>query len=278
MPIYGSLAQSYFNSPQYLGDGSSSLATSFMETPEWQNFINTPEWQKLIGQGVEDVYLGNQVRGVAPDSLSKETLSSAGNVPPASQGGGIDSRSGDNMITQMGMGISQIVNAKISWDAHDRYARLLETLQLDLPSAIIQAETGYRELARRGLPGIEQYKQDVLNLFAQSMTEADKTGNINTRMSQLSSSQKMVTDALSSLNLQDMSQQMRNQLTLLKFLDTVKAPYQQNILEFDIQKKLAAEQERMIGGQEAMQGATNATYDISNSINSIISMAAGGMG
>lgn len=281
----GSLSDSFWNSQG--GTVNNQLLMDYIQSKEWQNAVNAGVEDNLKGGSSQAEY--ELYQRLLNDSMARGGVNAGGqgsmgtglggatNTPSAAAGGGIDSRGGDNMITSNAMGISQIVNATISWHAHNRYADLLESLELDLPDAISQAETGYRQLARRGLPGIDQYKQDVNNLFAQAMTEADKTGNLNTRMGQLQTSQKMVTDALTKLNLQDMSQQMRNQLTLLKFLDSVKAPYEQNIKEFDIQKTLAAQQERMKGTQEAMQGATNATFDISNSINDIIGMAAGGM-
>lgn len=161
--------------------------------------------------------------------------------------------------TQKGVfsGISaaaSLVGGLYGQNSHDKYASLLESQNLTMPQSIPQAEGMARSMASNGLVGYEKYKADILNNVAGNTAQAKELGSGNSVLKLLSDSISGSNDAIQNLDIQDENAKRQNQMQLINFLTTVKAPYEQRIQEFDLQKKMAAEQERMAGDKENQSG------------------------
>lgn len=189
----------------------------------------------------------------------------------AVEGGGGMSSAG----AQSAAGWSSLVNSFISNSMHKKYANLLEEQQLTLPRSLNEAESIQRNLSTQGLIGYDTMRQGLFDSLAELTNKASETGEPASVLKTLADSYTKVEDTLNNLQISNADAKMKNQLALMTFLSQVKSPYEQRIQEFDISKRLAAEQERMQGKKDLMEGATSLVTNESAAVGSVLNMFMG---
>lgn len=126
------------------------------------------------------------------------------------------------------------------------YQETLKKQQMTMPSGITEAEMIYQQLANVGLPGAEKMKENLFATAAANLSEARRTtGNMSDYMEILNRAFTGAEDRASGIDIQDAQAKAANMGTLAQFLSGVKAPAEQNIQNFNIQKALDIEREKM---------------------------------
>lgn len=132
--------------------------------------------------------------------------------------------------------------------AREKYAQLLESQEKTLPRSLNVADQTYSELAETGLQGYEGLvnKQDT-----QTAKSIEQIKNVVSSPSDIKSAflklQENEADNLMNLDISDAEAKGANRTNYAKFLTNVKAPQEQAIENFNIEKNLAAARERMLG-------------------------------
>ena len=126
------------------------------------------------------------------------------------------------------------------------YQETLKKQQMTMPSGITEAEMIYQQLANVGLPGAEKMKENLFATAAANLSEARRTtGNMSDYMEILNRAFTGAEDRASGIDIQDAQAKAANMGALAQFLSGVKAPAEQNIQNFNIQKALDIEREKM---------------------------------
>jgi len=141
--------------------------------------------------------------------------------------------------------------------AHNKYAKQLEEMKMKMPGAIGQAEGVYSDLAYGNMPGYDTMLGNVDSGVASTMTQVKRVATspsalIDALIQSETSGEVQKRDIETKNALYGAQQQSQ----LGRFLSTVKSPAQQRIIQFDIDKKIAAAKERMQGVNELMQGVS----------------------
>lgn len=227
------------------------------------NSTTTPfDAVKLLGElfsGSTDTAVNESA--AASTSSNQKT----GNSIPQSKGASSKGASG---VLGLFSDISSMFSAN---NEHAKYADEIMKQRLDMPAAIQQAKEGYQALSQ-GLPGYEVLRQRAINNTPRMLTQFEQLGSTNQILAELSKAGQRTGYMLDTLNMENENQKLRGNMALLNFMSSVEAPMQTRINEFNISKKLAAAQERMLGAKEGNQAVENVTSDLV----SLFSMVGGG--
>jgi len=142
---------------------------------------------------------------------------------------------------------------------HDDYANLLEDQELNMPGAMGSAESIYQGLASQGLPGKETIQDSIDATIPGTLSAAKEVvDSPSALLDLLSKSSSSVAEQTRNLGVQDAQAKTQNEAMLADFYTRAKAPMEMQINQFDIQKTLDAERERMLGWSELFGGASQA--------------------
>jgi hypothetical protein len=157
--------------------------------------------------------------------------------------------------------ISDFSSMLSAGNEHRDYANEILDQNMEMPGGIHEAETELIKLSQ-GLPGYEVLKQRIMNTVPTLMSQFEQLGSTNQVLAELGKAGGRASYQLDSLGVQNEEAKLRNNLALINFLGNVKAPMQAKINEFDINKKLAADQERLLASKEDAQGVENVASDL----------------
>lgn len=119
------------------------------------------------------------------------------------------------------------------------------------------AESEFRGMASKGLPGKETIEDDIQSQVARTMGLGKQVADSpSALLDLLSKSNEGATANMRQLGVQDASAQLGNRMQLAEFLSRAKAPMQAMIEDKNINLGISAERERMVGTQELLQGIT----------------------
>lgn len=152
------------------------------------------------------------------------------------------------------LGVAGGIAGKIS---HDKYAKFLDNLQLDVPDAVYQAEGVYNELASQGLQGKDVIASDIEGTMSSNINTAKEVvDSPSALIDLLAKSSGDVSKQMRQLGVQDSQVQQQNKAMLGNFLANTKAPIELNINQLNMERKIAAQRERMVGTSELFGGLT----------------------
>jgi len=155
---------------------------------------------------------------------------------------------GLNLVTGIAKGI-------IAKKAHDKYAKTLDGIKMEMPNAVLQAEGIKSDLAYGDMPGFDTMMGEVDSGTASMMTKAKQVATSPAAlMDALISSSTAGEQQKRQLGVQNAQSQMQNQDSLADFFSRVKAPAEARIDQFEIDKEIAIAKEGMQGTQELMGG------------------------
>lgn len=173
-------------------------------------------------------------------------------------------------------GLSQLIGGFVANTQHKKYAELLMNQKMTMPSGITDAEGIMKGNAGEGLQGYESYLAKVNSLLPNTVNAAKEVvDNPSQLLEAISRAQSTAGSKIRDLGIADAEAKLQNEVAYANFLSNVKAPVQQQMENFDIQKTLGAQQERMMGKAEVWKGIGS----FGNTLDSITLAAAGaGMG
>lgn len=146
------------------------------------------------------------------------------------------------------------VSSLIQNNQRKQYQETLAKQQMTMPSGISEAEAIYKQLANVGLPGAEKIKENIFAAAAGNLSEARRTtGNMTDYLELLNRAYTGAEDRAEKVDVQDATAKANNSAMLANFLAGVKAPVEQGIENFDIQKNLDIQREKMIGTNNIFQ-------------------------
>ena len=149
-------------------------------------------------------------------------------------------------------GIAKGIVAK---SAHNKYAKQLESMEMKMPDAVSQAEGVRTDLAYGDMPGFADMMAGVDSNTASTMTQAKQVATSPAAlMDALVQSSTAGEQGKRELGVQNAQAQQTNQASLARFFESVKSPAEQRIIQFDIDKKIASNKERMQGTADLMGG------------------------
>jgi len=155
---------------------------------------------------------------------------------------------GINLVT----GIVKGITAK---KAHEKYAKELSGLSMEMPSAISEVEGIRSDLAYADMPGYADMMAGVDSGTATTMTGAKKVATSpSALMDALISSSTAGEAGKRELGIKNAMFQREGQSDLARFLSTVKAPAEQRINQFEIDKQIGVAKENMMGSKALMEG------------------------
>jgi hypothetical protein len=126
------------------------------------------------------------------------------------------------------------------------YQEILDKQNMTIPSGITEAEQIYKQLANVGLPGAENIKENIFAAAAGNLSEARRTtGNMSDYLEILNRAFTGAEDRATGVDVQDATMKATNKGQLAQFLAGTKAPFEQQIQEFNIQKALDSQREKM---------------------------------
>lgn len=142
---------------------------------------------------------------------------------------------------------------------HNKYANLLEDQNLTMPDAMGKAESIYGGLASQGLQGYDTIQQNIESRMPSTINLAKETVDSPSALIDLLAKTNAESAAQTrQLGVQDAQAKSYNQNVLGDFLSRAKAPMEMQLQQFEIQKKLDAERERMLGWSELFGSAVGA--------------------
>jgi hypothetical protein len=142
---------------------------------------------------------------------------------------------------------------------HNDYADLIEDQELNMPGSMGSAESIYQGLASQGLPGKETIQAGIESAMPSTINTAKEVvDSPSALLDLLSRSSASTAEQTRNLGVQDAQARVGNEAMLADFYTRAKAPLEMRINEFDIQKTLDAERERMMGLSELLGGASQA--------------------
>lgn len=162
-------------------------------------------------------------------------------------------------VAGLATAVPSIVGGVVGKVAHDKYAKLLEGLSLDLPSQYDEARGIYQKLAATGLPGVDQAKLDLMgNVPSTLKAYQSVVENPASIMGALTDVQSGVNEGLTDLSIKDALAKVSNMQTLGAYMQqegAVQGQYDQ----YNNQLTMSAGAERMAGTAELLNAITGGT-------------------
>ncbi len=153
--------------------------------------------------------------------------------------------------------VPKIVGGIFGKSQHNKYADMLMGLEKTMPESILRAEGLYEEQATQGLPGFESIKSDIEGTMSSTVAAGkqviDSPSALLGLLAELSAN---VAGGVRKLGVEDEMARLRNKMMLAQFLTSAKAPAEMRIEDFDIDKQIGAEKERMTGSAALWQEIT----------------------
>lgn len=168
------------------------------------------------------------------------------------------------LSTLVGAGSGLLANK-----SHRDFADYLNDQKFTMPTAMDSAESEFRNIASKGLPGKETIEDDIQSQVARSIGLGKQVADSpSALLDLLSKSNEMATSNLRQLGIQDASAQLGNRMQLAEFLSRAKAPMEAMIDDKNINLGISAERERMMGTQELIQGITGGLGGLAQGVSS----------
>jgi len=153
--------------------------------------------------------------------------------------------------------IGGIASGIVANKAHQKYANELMNVQMQMPSAVGQAEGIYNRLANQNIPGYQDMLQGLQSGVASQMTQAEQASSSPTAiLNALAGASTRAQQGAQQLGIQNANYRTQGEQNLANFLGTTKAGYENQINQFNVDKQISAMKERMLGTQQLMQGIT----------------------
>ena len=147
-----------------------------------------------------------------------------------------------------------LVSSLVQNKQRKEYQSVLAKQNMSMPSGITDAEMIYQQLANVGLPGAEKIKENIFATAAGNLSQARRTtGGMGDYFEILNNAFTGAEDKASGIDIQDAQMKAGNSAQLAQFLAGVKAPAEQGIQQFDIQKALDMQREKMEGTNNIFQ-------------------------
>ena len=151
--------------------------------------------------------------------------------------------------------------------ASNQFIRETSHLQASVPSAVTQAGAIMGQQANMGLSSVDLIKGNMMSANATNFGKAKKVATTPTQlMAALMSSNEASLQGERDVDVQDAMMRNQNQQRYASWLSTIKAPAEQRVEDFDINKALGIARERM-------QGTANLMGGIEGGVGSAISAA-----
>jgi hypothetical protein len=152
--------------------------------------------------------------------------------------------------------VPNIVSGIVSKVAHNKYAKLLDGIKMDMPSQYDEARGIYQKLAATGLPGVDQAKLDLMGNVPTTLNAykevADNPASI---LGALSDAQTGVNKGLTDLSIKDAVAKISNMQGLGEYMQR-EGLMENNIEKYNNEIKMSAGAERMAGTAELLKGIT----------------------
>lgn len=162
------------------------------------------------------------------------------------------------MIGAIGAGVNLamgVVKGLVAKGAHKRYAKQLGELEMEMPDAVLQAEGIYGDLAGKGMAGYETLMGGVDTDIASTMTGVKKAASSPTQLiNALIETNVAGGQGKRDLGIKNEMAKTSSSKDLARFYSAVKAPAEQRIQQFDIDKQIAIAKEDMMGTKALMEG------------------------
>lgn len=148
-----------------------------------------------------------------------------------------------------------VISGIIAKRAHDKYANALSGVNMEMPTGVGQAESVYNNLANQNLPGYNTMLQGIDAGTATTMTRAKELATSPAALMQaLIESSVAGEQQKNQLGIQNADYRTRMSAALARFLGGTKAGYENQVNQFNVDKRISALKEKMIGDQQLMQG------------------------
>lgn len=158
-------------------------------------------------------------------------------------------------LTFLPLAIELIQGSKAK-QAHDQYAARLERMNKEIPEAVQQADELYEVMAQEGLPGKEIIQESISDQIASAYGKAgEQLGAYPDLFTYLTNLQTNEARTMRDLEVEDARAKLANMQQYAQFLSTIKGGYEADVEQFNLDKILAAERERMAGTAEFMEAA-----------------------
>lgn len=175
-------------------------------------------------------------------------------------------------------GIANLIGGISANKKHKEYAKMLQGLSMTMPTAITDAETLYKGNASQGLPGYETYMADIESLLPSTVNVGrEVVDNPSQLLDMVAKASATAGSKIRDLGIEDADAKLKNEVALANFLSSVKAPMQNDIQMFDIQKKVAGQQEKMAGAAELWKGIGNFGGTLDSAATAIFSAGGGNL-
>jgi hypothetical protein len=161
------------------------------------------------------------------------------------------------LIAGLASGLANIGGGMLAQRSHNKYADFLDEQKVKMPDAIGSAEAEFRGMASKGLPGKETIADDIQSQIARTMGLGKQVAESPSQLLDLlSKSHEGASSGIRELGVQDATAKDRNRHMLADFLARAKAPMEMNVANQNLNLKVSAEKERMMGTSELLQGIT----------------------
>lgn len=147
-----------------------------------------------------------------------------------------------------------LISGVVSKSSHDKYAKELEEQKMEMPESMKGAEEILKHTAGTGLPGAESMKEEVMANLAQTIQSGREIGTPSAMLGLLNQSSAKASQQLRQINIQDEDAKLRGKMALANFFMSAKAPMEWRMKQFDIEKNLAVQKEKMAGTSELLGG------------------------
>lgn len=152
-------------------------------------------------------------------------------------------------------GISQLIGGISANKQHKKYAELLAQQNMTMPSGITDAEGIFKKNASQGLPGYEQYAQDINSLLPSTVNTAKEVvDNPSQLLDAVMRAQETAGSKMRDLGIADAGAKLQNEAAYAGFLSNTKAPMETALEEFKMNRDLGVMKEKMAGKQELWKG------------------------
>lgn len=162
------------------------------------------------------------------------------------------------MVGAIGAGlgiVTGIAKGIMGKNAHNNYADDLAGVSMTMPKAILEAEGVKKDLAYGNMPGLSDMLGGADAGTASMMTKAKRVATspgalIDALVESSTEAEASKRDTM----MKNAIFKTQNKDNLANFLAGVKAPAEQAIEEFDVNKKISIMKERMLGDKTLMDG------------------------
>lgn len=155
---------------------------------------------------------------------------------------------GLNLATGIAKGI-------VAKNAREQYIESLKKANMTMPESIKVADLMMGDMAGRGLAGYDTLQSNVESSGAEAFTQGKKVATSPAALMDLIT--KVDTNrskSMMELGVQDAMTRDKNYNAYASFLSRVKAPAEQRLQQFKIDKRLAIAREKMLATKELMEG------------------------